>query len=62
MGFNLIYLYEQAELMHRLLDEISSMDIAKPYVGQNFKFELLPEALRALQSGKTMGKVVVQNY
>lgn len=62
MGFNLIYLYEQAELMHRLLEEISSMDIAKPYVGQTFTFELLPEAVKALQSGKTMGKVVVQNY
>lgn len=59
MGFNLIYLYEKAELMHQMLQKISSMDLTKPSVGQTFNFELLPDALRALQSGKTVGKVIV---
>lgn len=60
MGFNLIYLYDQVDLMHRLLEEISRLKIDKPFVGQIFDFENLPNALRALQSGRTMGKVVVQ--
>jgi NADPH:quinone reductase-like Zn-dependent oxidoreductase len=60
MGFNLIWIYDQTEMMHRLLDELMSLDIGKPYVGQEFSFEQLPEAMRLFQSGQTMGKVVVR--
>lgn len=59
LGFNLIYLYEKAELMHRLLSEIQDLGIEKPYVGQTFKWEELPDAIRAFRGGKTIGKVVV---
>lgn len=31
-----------------------------PHVGSAYKMEQLPEAVRALQSGQTVGKVVVQ--
>ena len=60
LGFNLIYLYEQADLLHRLLDEIKALEIGKPIVGHTFEFEKLPDAVRLLKSGKTTGKVVVK--
>ncbi|RMG88285.1 MAG: zinc-binding dehydrogenase [Bacteroidetes bacterium] len=60
LGFNLIYLYERAELMHQLLGELSDLNIGKPIVGHTFPFEKLPDAIRTFKSGKTMGKVVIQ--
>jgi NADPH:quinone reductase-like Zn-dependent oxidoreductase len=60
LGFNLIYLYEQAPLMHQLLKEISQLDLEPPFVGHRFDFEKLPEAVRFFQGGESMGKVVVE--
>jgi len=60
LGFNLIYLYEKAELMHQLLQEIEQLELEKPHVGHTFSFEELPKAIRLFQSGETMGKVVVE--
>jgi len=59
LGFNLIYLYEKAELMHQLLSEIKALDIGKPNVGHTFEFDQLPDAVRLFKSGKTTGKVVI---
>lgn len=59
LGFNLIYLYEKADLMHALLQELAEMDLGQPIVGQEFDFDNLPDAIKTFQSGKTMGKVVV---
>jgi alcohol dehydrogenase len=59
-GFNLIYLYEKADLMHRLLGEIKALEIGKPIVGEIFEFEKLPDAVRLFKSGKTTGKVVIK--
>ncbi|MEL6922588.1 MAG: zinc-binding dehydrogenase, partial [Bacteroidota bacterium] len=60
LGFNLIWLYEKAPLMHQIIEEMSALQIAKPLVGHTFAFAKLPEAIRLFRSGKTMGKVVVQ--
>lgn len=60
LGFNLIYLYERVELMHRLLSEMKDLDIGKPHVGHVFEFDNLVEAVKLFQTGKTMGKVVVK--
>ena len=60
LGFNLIYLYEKADLMHRLLSEIKELEIEKPHVGQTFAWQDLPDAVRTFRSGKTIGKVVVR--
>ena len=60
MGFNLIWLYERAELMHRLLGELQQMDLGKPHVGHTFPFEKIKDAIHLFQSGKTIGKVVLQ--
>ncbi|MDH3650128.1 MAG: zinc-binding dehydrogenase [Saprospiraceae bacterium] len=59
MGFNLIWLYHEAERMHDLLKKIHQFDIGVPYVGRTFPFSELPQAIRLFQTGTTMGKVVV---
>jgi NADPH:quinone reductase-like Zn-dependent oxidoreductase len=58
-GFNLIWLYEQVDLMHQILEEASQLNITKPYVGNQFDFENVKDAIKLFQSGKTIGKVVV---
>jgi NADPH:quinone reductase-like Zn-dependent oxidoreductase len=60
LGFNLIYLYNKVHLLHQYLAEIKAWDIGKPIVGHTFEFEQMPDAVRMLQSGKTIGKVVVR--
>lgn len=60
LGFNLIYLYERVELMHQLLQEIQGLDIEKPFIGQPFKWNELPDAIRQFQGGQTIGKVIVE--
>ena len=60
LGFNLIWLYENVDLMNKLFTEIEALQLEKPYVGHVFEFEQLPDALRLFQSGSTMGKVVVK--
>ncbi len=59
MGFNLIYLYEQTELMHHMLKGLQSLQLKPQYIGQVYKFEDMHEAIRNFQQGKTIGKVVV---
>lgn len=59
LGFNLIWLYERAALMHDLLAELDQLALAPPHVGHVFPFAELPDAVRLFQTGKTVGKVVV---
>ena len=59
LGFNLIYLYENADMLHEILGELNKMDLGKPVVGHTFDFEHLKEAINLFQSGNTTGKVVV---
>jgi NADPH:quinone reductase-like Zn-dependent oxidoreductase len=59
MGFNLIYLYEQTDMMHRMLAELQALRLPPPHVGQVFNFQDLPRAIRLFQRGTTVGKVVV---
>ena len=58
-GFNLIWLYNQVDKMHEVLGKVSELNLEPPYIGHRYAFEELPDALRALQSGQTRGKVVV---
>lgn len=59
MGFNLIWLYERAELMHEILGELAALDLGRPVVGHTFSFDAVHAAVRAFQGGKTVGKVVL---
>ncbi len=60
LGFNLIWLYERAALMHTLLQELEALKLSPPHVGHLFAFDKLPDAVRLFQTGKTVGKVVVE--
>ncbi len=60
MGFNLIYLYEHIEMLPPMLAHLEQMRLSAPHVGHVFPFEEMREAILLFQSGKTVGKVVVQ--
>jgi alcohol dehydrogenase len=59
MGFNLIWLYEQEELMKNIIIGLNQLGIGKPYIGHVFSFDKMHDAIKLFQSGKTVGKVVV---
>lgn len=59
LGFNLIWLYDRKELMQQILKELNELNLEAPYIGHQFKFEEMHEALKLFQSGKTVGKVVL---
>lgn len=59
-GFNLIWLYDQKELMLEILAELNALDLPAPYIGHTFSFDAVPEAIKLFQSGQTMGKVIIQ--
>lgn len=61
MGFNLIWLYEQKELMHKILGELKAFDLKAPFVGHVFPFNELKEGVKLFQSGVTTGKVVIND-
>ena len=60
LAFNLIHLYEKAEILHRVLAEIDALKLPPPRVGHTFPFSALVDAIRYFQTGKTVGKVVVE--
>lgn len=60
LGFNLIWLYENADLLRSLLVELEALNLTPPHVGHVFPFDQLPDAVRLFQTGKTVGKVVVE--
>ena len=60
MGFNLIYLYEKANLMKHLLKEIDQLNLSSPEIGEIFNYSDLHNAIYSFQSGKTKGKIVLK--
>jgi alcohol dehydrogenase len=61
MAFNLIWLWDQVELMKELLANMMAVEITPPHVGHEFSFEDAHAAIDCLRSGKTIGKVVLLN-
>lgn len=59
MGFNLIYLYEQTDMMHQMLRELQALNLKPQHIGHRFAFRNMHEAIRQFQRGNTVGKVVV---
>ena len=59
MAFNLIWIYDQKELMQEMLMEIEKLELPAPMVGHRFEFSQMGEALALFQGGKTTGKVVL---
>jgi alcohol dehydrogenase len=60
MGFNLIYLYENTEMMHEMLRELQALRLKPQHVGHIFLFNEMHNAIRLFQKGETVGKVVVK--
>ncbi|GEO07031.1 alcohol dehydrogenase [Adhaeribacter aerolatus] len=60
MGFNLIYLYEQTDLMHQMLNGLQALELKPQHIGHVYHFNQMQEAIHLFQRGKTIGKVVVK--
>lgn len=59
MAFNLIWMFDKVEKMESLFQELQALNLKAPLIGQTFDFENAQAALRKLQSGSTVGKVVI---
>ncbi|MCX2739000.1 synaptic vesicle VAT-1 family membrane protein [Pontibacter anaerobius] len=60
MGFNLIYLYEQTDMMHQLLGELQALHLKPQHIGHVYEFGQMHEAIKLFQRGESVGKVVVK--
>lgn len=60
MGFNLIWLFEHADRLPGSAAAALALSATPAHIGARFRFDEIPRALRALQSGRTTGKVVVE--
>ncbi|MFH2132992.1 MAG: zinc-binding dehydrogenase [bacterium] len=60
MAFNLIWLWENIPLMHRVLSDFMASNPAPPHVGRQFDFSEAPAALRFFQKGRSTGKIVLK--
>ncbi|MCU0248830.1 MAG: zinc-binding dehydrogenase [Vicinamibacterales bacterium] len=60
MGFNLIWLWEQADRLPRAYAGLAPHITRPPHIGRRFAFAEAPAALRYLQSGGSIGKVVLE--
>jgi len=62
MGFNLIWLTDKLDELNLEVDDLFNLGIwedSPPHVGKIYPFCELRKAVRYLQSGKSVGKVVV---
>jgi len=60
IAFNLIWLWERAERLPAALAALERLAPRPPHVGAVLPFDRAPEALRLLQGGGTIGKVVLE--
>ena len=61
LGFNLIWLWNSSEGLTGAYDALDTLITAPPLVGRRFPFAETPAAMRHLQSGDSIGKVVLEN-
>ena len=60
MAFNLIWLWDHADRLPAAYTELEQLTPRPPHVGAVLPFDRAPEALRLLQGGGTIGKVVLE--
>ncbi len=58
-GFNLIWMWDRIDRLPAAYDAVLAGAHAPPHIGARFRFADAPDALRALQSGTTVGKVII---
>lgn len=59
MGFNLIWLWDQSARLGQAYADLAATITRPPHVSERFAFADAPAALRRLQSGASVGKVVL---
>lgn len=60
MGFNLIWLWDQADRLADAYAALAPYSTRPPYIGRRFPFAEAPAAMRYLQGGGSVGKVVLE--
>jgi alcohol dehydrogenase len=60
IGFNLIWLWDQAHRLPAAYAALRALSSEPPLVGRRFPFAQAPQAMGFLQSGHTIGKVVLE--
>jgi len=60
MGFNLIWLWDQADRLPGAYAALERVCAQPPLVGRRFAFDEAPAAMRFLKSGESIGKVVLE--
>jgi alcohol dehydrogenase len=61
LAFNLIWLWHHVERLASGYAGVDGLITDPPFVGRTFSFEDVPAAMRWLQRGRSVGKVVVTN-
>jgi alcohol dehydrogenase len=59
MGFNLIWLWDRAERLGPTYDDLLRVIARPPRIGERVAFAEAPSAMRILQSGQSVGKVLL---
>jgi alcohol dehydrogenase len=60
LGFNLIWLWNQIDRLAAVYEALDRIMRVPPMVGRRFAFDDALTALRFLQSGESIGKVVLE--
>ena len=60
LAFNLIWLWSEAERVRPAMAEVLRLVRRRPHVGARLPFARAPDALRLIQRGETIGKVVLE--
>lgn len=60
LAFNLIWLWDRADRLPAAWAGLERLAARAPHVGATLPFDRAPEALRLLQGGETIGKVVLE--
>ena len=60
IGFNLIWLWDRVQQLAAGRDALDVLVTAPPFVGRRLAFAEAPAAMRYLQSGQSIGKVVME--
>jgi alcohol dehydrogenase len=60
MGFNLIWLWEEVDRLPEAYRALAPYIARPPHIGRRFPFAEAPAAMRYLQSGGSVGKVVLE--
>jgi alcohol dehydrogenase len=58
-AFNLIWLWDQAERLAGAFEQLTPLITHPPFIGRHYPFAEAPAALRFLQGGESIGKVVL---